>query len=107
MSDKYVKFPSADASDDPNRGPGFQITEAWFFVAVDPDDGAEGVIGVTKMMGGREVFLPLVASDAARRDSYYEEAVKIARMSRQSVRLVRLSHREDLGIIWSPRGGRT
>lgn len=95
-----------DPKDNPHQGPGFKVTECWIYVALD-DSGGEGVLGESRVVGGREIFMPFFCTNAHTRDALHEAAVRLGRRSRMEVRLVRLTMREDLGVIWSPKGGRT
>jgi hypothetical protein len=54
------------------------------------------------LFDGQSVMMPLVASDSARRDSYRQMAIKLARMHRTEVKLIRLSGREEIETVWKP-----
>lgn len=90
-----------EPSEEPTKGPGFLIRELFVFVAEDAE-GAEGIISGSGVICGQVALLPFVTSDKARVDGLKERAVAVARMARKRVRLLRLSTREDLGVIWEP-----
>ena len=55
--------------------PGYRITELWIFVGIDEDDD-EGLMAI---IGPNGAAVPLVAADAARRDSLVPIADEIVR----------------------------
>lgn len=101
MSDDFIDVTSKDPSEEPSKGPGFTITAMWAFVAVD-DAGAEGIMAMSGMTGGREMLHPLITSNPDHLEGMRQVAIKLGRKGRKAVRLVRFNGREDLGIVWEP-----
>lgn len=80
-----------------------KITELYAFVSVD--EGGEGVIGMTiDMPDGRETFMPFVCADKARMESLKPFAIGIAKSSNKTVKLIKLTNREELEIINQQEG---
>lgn len=77
-------------------GDPFTITEVWAFVTEDPNDGEEGILGAS---GGGGVVMPMIAADRTRLEILRPEAEKIAANIPQDVKLIRLSHREDIETL--------
>lgn len=76
---------------------GFRIDGIWAWVAVDPDDGDEGVIG---MYAGDDLgWLPLIAADRVRLDEMRPIAAAHALATRRPVTLVRFDVRTELEVI--------
>ena len=74
-------------TDEPHR-----ITYLIAAVAIDPDNGDEGIIGVSTATG----WVPLIASDAIRLSQITEMASKLAAEENLLVRLCRFSSREEI-----------
>lgn len=74
---------------------GFRIGAVWAFLAVDPDDGDEGVVGMATPAG----WIPFVAADERRLVDLREHAVAIARATGRSIELVRFDVRTDVETI--------
>lgn len=72
-----------------------RIKEIFAFVAEDsgPDDE-----GITAMPVGH-IWMPMVGADMARVNSLRPVAAKIARRTGKPVKILRFSHREELGVI--------
>ena len=77
----------------------FKITEMYAFLAVDETDGDEGVIGMTRTVEGRDVFMPFVCADKDRVDSLRMHAEKIGKQANAKIKLVKFAQREDLEVI--------
>ncbi len=77
---------------------GFVIKEVWAYVAIDPDDGDEGVIGATLTPG---MFMPFVAADKTRVAELRPYAMAIGREKNVTIKLIKLSTREDLEVIYA------
>lgn len=91
-------------SNDPHRGPGFQIQNVWIYTAVH-SDGEEGVIADRLPgPGGVYVLMPFVATDEQRRDQLRPLAIKVGRRERLEVKLIKLTGREVLETIYRPKG---
>jgi len=101
--DGYVEI-GARATDDPEKGPGFRITQLWACIAVDPVDSAEGLPATQMDMQGLRVLLPLIAADEARLISMRDKAIQLGRKTRQRIVLARFSVREDLEVLYEPKG---
>lgn len=71
-----------------------KITELYAFVSVD--EGGEGVIGQTCVIGGKLTFMPFVCADKERMEMLKPVAKHIAEEMNKKVRLIRLSVREEL-----------
>jgi hypothetical protein len=72
-----------------------RIEHLWAYVMDDPDDGNEGIIGVSF---GR-LMMPLIASDHVRCDEYHRYAERIAKQLGRPVRLVRFETRVEVEVI--------
>jgi hypothetical protein len=72
-----------------------QINSIWAFVALDPDDGNEGIIGMSTPAG----MMPMIASDKVRLDELTPIAEHVAAVSGRDVKLVKFSRREVLRVI--------
>ncbi len=72
-----------------------KITQIYAFVAEDsgPDDE-----GITAMPVGH-FWMPMVGADMARVNSLRKIAAGIARRTKKPVKILRFSHREELGVI--------
>ena len=73
-----------------------RITELWAYLAIDPTDNVEGIVG---MLDDTNTWIPLVGADRRRMESLAEVAREIARTSGQPVRLVRFTTRTDMEIL--------
>jgi hypothetical protein len=69
------------------------IQHVWAYVATDPKDGNEGVIGATMPDG---TFMPLFGADEHRMRSLRPLAVRIAEEAGIEVKLVRWTTRTDM-----------
>lgn len=74
----------------------FRITELWAWVTIDPDDDEEGVVGFTSPDG---LMMPLIMADKARLHSIRHVAEGIARHSGKTLKLIRVSVREDIETL--------
>jgi hypothetical protein len=72
-----------------------RIEHLWAYVTDDPNDGNEGIIG---MSFGRHI-MPLIASDRVRCDEYHEYAEDIAKQLGRPVRLLRFETRVEVEVI--------
>lgn len=74
-----------------------KITEVYVFASVD--EGGEGIIGMTmEIEPGRETFMPFVCADKARMESIKPMAKDIAKANGKTVKLIRLSVREEIEV---------
>jgi hypothetical protein len=94
-----------DPLHDPGRGPGFQVSNVWIYVALD-ESGGEGVMAISGRAEGRSLFIPTIATDERRRDFLREPALKMGRMSRKVVKLLRFGTREEMEVVYDPNKGR-
>lgn len=78
----------------------FKITTLTAFVMTD-GDGVEGIPAVHK----NGEWMPLIAADQERIESFRPYAQSIARRLNQPIKLVRFSVREELETINSGAGG--
>lgn len=69
-----------------------RITEIWAYLAVDPTDHNEGVIGMMTDLG----WVPFVCADKARFDALLPIAKRVAREQRLTVRVAHFTNREDV-----------
>jgi hypothetical protein len=74
---------------------GFRIQQVWAFVAIDSEDGDEGIIG--HKLG--DSWLPFVAADEDRVRSLKPMAALISRTLGVEVRLVRFDQRTDVEVL--------
>lgn len=74
---------------------GFKIEAIWAYVAVDPDDGDEGVVAY-ETPGG---WLPLIAADEKRLNLLRPMAEEIAREGVVEIRLVHFYGRSTVEIL--------
>jgi len=72
-----------------------KIMEMYAFVAEDKDPEDEGIIGFMAGTG----WMPLVGADMARVDSLKPIARDISRNTGKTVKLIRFTNREELGIV--------
>jgi hypothetical protein len=94
LSDNFRELPDGSLLDvTPNYL--LRIDQVWVFVSVD-DDGNEGVCAAPMLGMG---VVPLIAADEARLASLLPVAQRIATMSGKTVKLVKLSTREELQVI--------
>jgi len=70
----------------------FIIKEVFAFVAIDPKDGDEGVIGA--LLG--DTWMPLVAADEKRIRDYIKLADEITSKSGVPYKILRFATREDV-----------
>jgi hypothetical protein len=82
-----------DGRDDAPGAPGFRITELHAFIAVDPRDDSEGVVGHMNPHTG--VMEAMIGADKDRIESLRPIAEEVARATGQPIKLVRFSQRED------------
>lgn len=75
--------------------PGFRIEAIYAFLAIDPDDDAEGVIGFL----GPDGWLPMIGADEARIKSLRPIALDLAQRTAGPITLVKFSRRELLETI--------
>lgn len=71
-----------------------RITELYAFVSVD--QGGEGLIAQNVNFNGQPTLMPFVASDLSRMNDLRHMAKDMALQFNKTVRLIRLSHREDI-----------
>jgi hypothetical protein len=71
---------------------GFKIEKLTAFVAVDPADGDEGVIGMK--MGDN--WVPLIAADHIRAAEYFPLALKICRETKTELKILQFDNRKDV-----------
>lgn len=71
-----------------------KITELYAFVSVD--EGGEGIIGQTCMVGGQLTFMPFVLADKTKMEILKPVAKQIAFETGKKIRLIRLSVRHEL-----------
>jgi hypothetical protein len=76
--------------------PGFRIQSLTAYVAVDPADDSEGVVGHLLADG---TTMPLIGADEKRLEDLRPYAEHVAQMTGQTIKLVRFSVREDLEVI--------
>lgn len=74
-----------------------KITELYVFVS--SDEGGEGVIGQTVEIEGKPVFMPFVCAEKARMESIKPMAKMIAQHTGKTVRLIKLTNREELEVF--------
>jgi len=74
-----------------------KITEIYCFVSID--EGGEGVIGQQFDMPNGKTFLPFVCADKARMESLKPLAKLISQETGQKIKLIRMTHREELEDI--------
>lgn len=73
-----------------------QITELYAFVSVD--QGGEGLIAQAVNFNGNPTLMPFIASDLSRMHDLKMMAKDMAYQHNKIVRLIRLSHREELEV---------
>lgn len=78
---------------------GFVIKTIHAFIAVDPDDGDEGVVGQLMWDG---TWMPLVCADERRLEALRPVAQAIAYRTETEIKLVRFSVREDIETLEVP-----
>jgi SepF-like predicted cell division protein (DUF552 family) len=81
--------------------PNFRITTIQAFIALDPEDNSEGIIG---MMMPNGQWMPLIAADPDRLKDLRPLAENMAEQTHKEIKLIRLSVREDLEIIKPKKG---
>lgn len=75
---------------------GFRIDRLTAYVAVDPADDEEGIVG-HRMPDG--TMMPLIGADETRIRDMRPYAESVAAATGQQIKLVRFSVREDLDVI--------
>jgi hypothetical protein len=103
--DEFIEI-GARATDDPSKGPGFRIKHLWACLAVDPQDNAEGLPAIEGTIHGRPLMLTLIAADETRLAHMRELAIQLGRQTRQRIVLAKFTVREDLEVLYDPRGGK-
>ena len=84
------------ASDTPSAPGGpFKIESIVAFIAIDPENGDEGIIGTMTPNG----WVPLIASDRVRLEELKLVAGEIAREGNMKVTFCRFSVRTEEGVI--------
>jgi hypothetical protein len=78
---------------------GFRIETLTAYVAVDPKDGDEGIIGHALSEG---TMMPLIGADAKRIEDLRPYAEQVAAATGQQIKLVRFSVREELATLNPP-----
>jgi hypothetical protein len=81
-----------DLHDEPNHLP--RIESVWLFIS--QDEGGEGVCAAPM---GQYGMMPLIAADPARLASMVGFARQLASMTGKTIRLIRLTAREELEVI--------
>ncbi len=71
------------------------VKELWAYLAVDPDDGDEGIVAA--WVNGS--WTPLVGADRQRMESLRELATTYAKEARRVFRLVRFDQRTVVDVI--------
>lgn len=85
-----------DRPDKPGA-PGFKITTLTAFIAIDPKDDSEGIVGYTNLLTGASE--PLIGADDARVMQLRPLAEGIAKAAGMEIKLARFSVREDIDTI--------
>jgi len=80
-----------------------RIESIYAFLSVDAEDGNEGVVGAPM---GPVLSMPLIAADEKRLEQLTSVAQKISTAFGMNIRLVKFTHREEIGFI-TPKGGST
>ena len=78
-----------------------RIESMYAFIAVDPDDDTEGVIGFTAPSG----WIPMVGADMEMVEKLRPMAEGIARAHTQTVKLVHFTQREEVEVIGEAQAG--
>lgn len=78
-----------------------RIESMYAFVAVDPEDDTEGVIGFTAPSG----WIPMVGADMDMVEKLRPMAEGIARAHSQKVLLVHFTNREEVEVIGEAKAG--
>lgn len=73
----------------------FRITDIHAFVAVAPDTNSEGLVAMTHGL----MMLPLIAADTDRLESLRLAAKKIATATKQEIKVIRFTVREEIETI--------
>jgi hypothetical protein len=94
MSGYFQELPDGTVLHEPPNNL-LRIDQVWAFVAVD-EDGNEGVCAAPFTGMG---VVPLIAADEARLASILPVAQRIATMSGRTVKLIKLSVREELQVF--------
>jgi len=86
-----------DGRTDAPGAPNFRIETLHAFIAVDPDDNSEGIVShFNNRTGFHEA---LIGADKARIESHRPMIEELVRTTRQPVKLVRFSVREDVELF--------
>lgn len=75
--------------------PGFKIESIHAYVAVDPEDGDEGIMAFGSALG----MMPMIAADKHRLDELRPTAEAMAKQLGIEVRLVRFDQRTTVEIL--------
>lgn len=86
-----------DERPDKPGAPGFRITTLTAFIAIDPKDDSEGIVGYTNPFTGAAE--PLIGADDARIMQQRPIAEDIAKGAGIEVKLARFTVREDIDTI--------
>lgn len=79
---------------DPETAP-FRIDSIYAYLAIDPEDGDEGICAFRSAMG----WMPMVAADQRRLDSLRPIAEQTAAATGQQIKLVRFMRLSDVETI--------
>jgi hypothetical protein len=74
-----------------------RIEKIWAYVALDPKDGNEGIISMTRSTDG--LVFPLIASDQVRADQYRSLAQQAADEWNVTIRLVEFTTRTEVEVM--------
>ena len=74
---------------------GRRVEFIWAFLAVDPTDGNEGVVGALTPQGWR----PLIGGDTERMEVLRSMAQEVGRQHQAPIRLVRFELRRDVEVL--------
>jgi hypothetical protein len=77
--------------------PGFRIKDLHAFIAVDPTDDSEGIVGIRDPL--TKTNEPLIGADQDRIESHRPYVAEIAKATGQPIKLVRFSVREDVEVF--------
>jgi hypothetical protein len=78
---------------------GFVIEKITAFVAIDPNDGNEGIISLP-IPGGTELTIPAIAADPARAESLYPIIKHYCDAMNVEFKVVQFSTRTDVSEKW-------
>jgi hypothetical protein len=74
--------------------PGFRIKDLHAFIAIDPTDDSEGIVGFTDLRTG--INEPLIGADQERIESHRPYVEGVVAATGQPIKLVRFSVREEV-----------